>query len=134
MNEPAKRPPTVSELIGNDMVWLIAKLCHEVNRVYCVQVLSDHTHQSWEEAPEEQRHSAYNGVIRALNNPDVTPEEMHESWMAEKEKEGWTFGNRKDADAKTHPCLLPYHQLHANDRAKDHLFLTICRTMLGGAR
>lgn len=32
---------------------------------------------------------------------------------------GWRYGPRKDNDAKTHPCLVPYAQLPPDEQDKD---------------
>ncbi len=130
----AKLPPSARMLVGNELLWLIARTCHEVNRAYCIGVMSDHSHQPWSEAPDWQRESCYEGVLKHYHNPEFTPEDSHKSWMAKKVDEGWVFGNLKDETAKTHPCLVPYHTLHIHDRTKDAIFSAICKSMLGGAR
>jgi hypothetical protein len=129
-----KLPPSAQMLVGNELLWLIARTCHEVNRAYCVGVMSDHSHQPWDQSPDWQRESCYEGVLKHYHNPSFTPEDSHKSWMAKKTEEGWVFGNLKDETAKTHPCLVPYHTLHIHDRTKDAIFSAICKSMLGGAR
>jgi hypothetical protein len=99
----------------------IARVAHEVNRAYCT-FLGDYTQPLWEDAPNWQRESAVVGVQMHLANPEATPEDSHESWMAQKLKAGWVFGEVKDPNAKTHPCLVPYAQLPPEQRAKDYLF------------
>lgn len=129
MNAYYWRDPVLLERILNHMekhmeksiVLSIARVCHEVNRAYC-QSLGDHTQPTWEEAPNWQRDSACRGVEMHLNNPNATPEDSHKSWMEQKLKEGWVFGETKDGNAKTHPCLVPYEQLPQEQRAKDFLF------------
>ena len=37
----------------------------------------------------------------------------------------WSYGEVKDAEAKTHPCLIPYDQLPEFQKAKDKLFVAI---------
>lgn len=105
---------------------LIARVTHEVNRAYCA-AHGDLSQPPWDEAPEWQRVSAVEGVVKALDNPGLTPEESHQHWMASKHADGWTFGEEKDAVAKTHPCLVPYYQLNDAQRAKDHIFLAVAR-------
>jgi hypothetical protein len=129
-----KLPPTPEMLAGSDILWLIARTCHEVNRAYCVGVTSDHSHQPWDEAPEWQRESCYEGVLKHYENPEFTPEDSHKSWSAKKIDDGWVFGNMKDETARTHPNLVPYHTLHIHERTKDELFSAICKSMLGGLR
>ena len=98
---------------------LIASVCHEANRAYCL-TQGDTSQLPWTEAPEWQRSSAIMGVEKALEG--ATPEQLHESWTAQKVADGWVYGEVKDADAKTHPCLVPYAQLPAEQQRKDALF------------
>jgi hypothetical protein len=51
-------------------------------------------------------------------------------WCAQKENDGWVYGPQKDAVAKTHPCLVPYEQLSADQRKKDRLFFAIVPAVL----
>lgn len=101
----------------------IARVCHEANRAW--QHVNDEPDASpeWDRAPDWQRESAVNGVRLALEG--ATPEELHESWALEKQRDGWVFGERKDAIAKTHPCLVPYDELPEAQRRKDALFRAI---------
>jgi hypothetical protein len=110
----------------------VARLCHEVNRAYC-RAIGDFSQVPWGQAEEWQRQSAIAGAQKAVDDPDATPEQMHESWMAQKIADGWKYGDEKDPEAKTHPCLIPYHDLPLQQRTKDHLFLGVvnaCRPFL----
>ncbi len=104
---------------------LIAAITHEANREYCARFGNDHTQVAWEAAPDWQRKSAIGGVLAVLSGEAKSPEEQHESWMRLKIEDGWKYGERKDAEAKTHPCLVPYAQLDEYQRRKDHLFRAI---------
>lgn len=104
----------------------VAKLCHEVNRAYCL-ALGDTSHKTWEEASDHVRDSARKGVEFVIKNPGATPEASHASWMREKYLQGWNWGPVKDEAAKTHPCFLPYEQLPVEQRAKDYIFGAVVR-------
>lgn len=106
----------------------IAKVAHEVNRAYC-QWLGDYTQEHWDDAEGWQRISATKGVQMHLANPEATPADSHASWMEQKEKEGWTFGPKKDSEKKEHPCFLPYSELPIEQRAKDYLFKAVVNAM-----
>ena len=100
---------------------LIAMTAHAINAAYC-RAMGDDTQVEWADAPEWQQQSAIAGVEMHLANPEATPENSHESWLAQKVAEGWTYGEEKDAEAKTHPCILPYDELPEFQKAKDHIF------------
>lgn len=104
----------------------IACICHETNRAYC-QTIGDDSQKSWEEAEQWQRDSAIKGVQFSLENPHASASAQHESWLAEKERDGWKYGLVKDAEKKEHPCFVPYDQLPMEQRLKDHLFKAIVR-------
>ena len=103
-----------------------ARAAHEANRAYCL-ALGDTSQPSWEDAPEWQKSSARNGVEGALMGN--TPEQSHESWLAEKERTGWKYGPVKNPERKEHPCFVPYADLPAEQRAKDAVFTSVVRAM-----
>jgi hypothetical protein len=100
----------------------IASICHETNRAYCV-TQGDHSQVAWDDAPDWQRKSAEMGVSVARQG--AGPEQLHESWLAQKAADGWVYGPVKDADKKTHPCCVPYNQLPDAQKRKDALFRAI---------
>lgn len=106
----------------------IARVCHNVNKAYC-EAMGDTSQPDWEDAPEWQRESAIAGAMAILQNPNTTPEQSHESWMKQKADDGWTFGTVKDPIAKTHPCFRPYAELPVEQKAKDHIFGAVVRSL-----
>lgn len=106
----------------------IARVAHEINRAYCAS-LGDTSQPSWDNAPEWQKASALAGVDMHLANPDATPEDSHESWLAQKTAEGWKYGPAKDAQKKEHPCFLPYAELPPEQKAKDYLFRAVVHAL-----
>lgn len=101
----------------------IAMMCHAINAAYC-KSMGDDSQPTWDDAPDWQKQSAIAGVEMHLANPDATPEQSHESWYAQKEAEGWKYGEVKDIEKKEHPCFLPYEELPDEQKAKDYLFRT----------
>ena len=106
----------------------IAELAHEVNRAYC-QSIGDNSQPTWADAPQWQRDSAIVGVD-AHAKSDLTPEQSHESWLAQKREEGWSFGPVKNPETRQHPCFRPYSELPREQKAKDYIFRAVVRTAL----
>ena len=102
----------------------IAKCCHEANRAYCAAIF-DPVLDPWDSAPEWQRQSCISGVRFHIENPTAGPQGSHENWMADKARDGWVYGETKDPEAKTHPCMIPYDELSINQRVKDFIFVSI---------
>ncbi|NBO98823.1 MAG: hypothetical protein EBU90_01675 [Proteobacteria bacterium] len=102
----------------------IAKTCHSVNRAF-QKFIGEETNPEWNEVSEELQNSAIEGVKKKIENPSFTPEQQHLSWCDYKIKHGWTYGETKDFEKKTHPCLVPYEELSENDKFKDKLFQAV---------
>lgn len=107
----------------------IAAVCHEANRMLCLTA-GDASQPEWMQAPTWQRDSAVSGVEGIAAGRIARADQSHENWMAEKIATGWVYGEKKDPNTKTHPCLVPYEQLSDHDRAKDDLFFAIATTLL----
>jgi hypothetical protein len=109
----------------------IAQVCHEANRA--LQTVNPDVNnpvsEPWDLVKAEIRESAVSGVEAVLANPEQTPEQSHEGWMAFKVEKGWVYGPVKDEEKKTHPCLVPYADLPAKEKVKDELFQAIVRTL-----
>jgi len=106
---------------------MIARVCHEVNRAYC-QALGDNTQVPWKDAPAWQRESARMGVDLHLMG-DFGPEASHILWMKQKLDTGWTWGPEKNAEAKEHPCIVPFDQLPVEQQAKDYIFRAVVHAL-----
>jgi hypothetical protein len=106
----------------------IARVAHEVNRAYC-HAIGDHSQKPWGEAPGWQRDSAVVGVEFHLEHPEAGPEASHESWMAEKEAAGWTYGPEKDEAKREHPCMVDFAALPVEQQAKDHIFRAVVHAL-----
>lgn len=115
--------------MGPDFV-TVARICHNVNKAYCFSI-GDLSQTEWELAPEWQRQSAINGVKAHWDSKfTMLPEDSHISWMKQKQEEGWIYGEVKDAEKKTHPCMVPYSELPASQRTKDYLFREVVHSIL----
>lgn len=121
-------------LAGNTSMELLfdhaAEAAHESNRLLCL-AMGDSSQPFWEDAPDWQRSSAIAGVKQIWEDPSTTPEQSHANWLAVKEADGWVYGDVKNPEAKTHPCMVPYEALPENQRLKDAMFGRVVRAVLG---
>lgn len=106
----------------------IAKVAHELNKAYC-ESIGDNSQPTWEDAPEWQKSSAVNGVKFHLENPTAGPSASHDSWLKQKEEEGWKYGEVKDPEKKEHPCFVPYEKLPTEQKAKDYIFRQVIHSL-----
>ena len=100
----------------------IAQIAHEANRTYC-ESIGDNSQSTWEDAPANIKKSAIDGVQKVIANPKMTAKNAHDSWLKFKEEDGWKYGEEKDADKKTHPCMVPFNKLPKEQQYKDKLFI-----------
>jgi len=102
----------------------IAKVCHQANRAWC-ELHGDFSQKDWDLAEDWQTDSAISGVEFRLDNPDAPASAMHDNWSKEKIADGWVYGEVKDTEKKTHPCLVPFEELPLFQQKKDKLFSAI---------
>lgn len=102
-----------------------ARVAHQLNKAYC-EMLGDNTQVDWGDAPEWQQTSAILGVEFHHQFPDAGDEGSHESWRAEKTREGWKYGPVKDVEKKEHPCMVDFDELPLEQQIKDALFRAVC--------
>lgn len=119
------------EMTKGQKIETIARVCHEANRAWC-EAHGDLSQFSWESAEGWQWQSAIEGVQVALDGADA--EQQHEAWCDAKRRDGWVFGEQKDAARKTHPCLVAYEQLPDAQKVKDALFGSIVRALVPAMR
>ncbi len=44
---------------------------------------------------------------------------VHEVWAETRIKQGWTYGEQRNDELKTHPCLVPYEDLPEEEKEYD---------------
>ncbi|MEM1055280.1 MAG: RyR domain-containing protein [Bacteroidota bacterium] len=57
--------------------------------------------------------SGLDGLVEQL------AEHVHDVWAKGRLSEGWTYGPRRDDDAKRHPGLMPYAELSEEEKDYD---------------
>lgn len=107
----------------------IARVVHAANRELQITQGDPVPSPPWDEAPDYQAREATAGVQEVLRNPELTAEQSHEMWMMRMQLDGWIYGTVKDWEQKTHPTLLPFGELPAEQQLKDKLFIAIVRAL-----
>lgn len=54
-----------------------------------------------------------------LSLVEVFAETVHDVWALGRMKEGYIYGETRDEIKKTHPCLVPYHELAESEKDFD---------------
>lgn len=50
---------------------------------------------------------------------ELMAKNVHEVWAQTRISQGWTYGEERNDDKKTHPCLIPYEELPESEREYD---------------
>lgn len=74
------------------------------------------------QADEQEQAAATSSYIWVRDHPEMAPSEIHATWLAEMQKQGWSGGERYSEDDKTHPHMREWSDLPP--WARRMLFLT----------
>lgn len=107
----------------------IAKVAHEMNRTWCESINDGMKNVPWEETTEQYQNGIMEGVAFVLSTPNIKESDSHENWLSAKKADGWVWGPAKDESKKEHPCMLPYSELPAEQKAKDKIFIATVLSM-----
>lgn len=53
------------------------------------------------------------------NLAEMIAKNVHETWSADRMKEGWKYGEERNDVEKKHPCLVPYEELTETEKSYD---------------
>lgn len=107
---------------------IIATVCHQANKAWC-ELNEDFSQKDWFDAEQWQRDSAIKGAQFKIDNPDAPTSAQHDAWSADKIANGWVYGETKNGDKKTHPCLVSFESLPDFQQKKDKLFQAIVEAL-----
>jgi hypothetical protein len=81
----------------------------------------------WEERDQHFK-DQFLRIIAQETGPDriSNPRMLHMSWVQAYSDMGWQYGEKYDAEAKTHPDMVPYSRLGQLEQDKDDVFVALC--------
>jgi ryanodine receptor 2 len=56
-----------------------------------------------------------------LELSELIAKNTHDVWAASRIADGWSFGEKRDDEAKLHPCLIPYEELPESEKEYDRV-------------
>lgn len=72
---------------------------------------------SYHPAPIPTAHVTLSPELHALT--ERLAKHAHDLWAAQRIKDGWIFGPKRDDTAKHHPCIIPYADLPESEKEYD---------------
>lgn len=104
-----------------------AVFVYEVARLQAAAVDAPIIPEPWSERDAAFR-AQFRDVIAMMTGParKSDPEELHNDWWRKYEEMGWTYGEKRDPVAKTHPDMVPFDELGWREQNKDAVFVALC--------
>lgn len=56
-----------------------------------------------------------------LELTELIAENVHDNWSVGRIADGWTYGETRDDEKKTNPCLVPYSKLTDSEKEYDRV-------------
>ena len=110
-----------------DLIERRAVFVYEVARLAAIAARAPVVPDRWEDREPPFREQFLKVIERQCGEQrSCSPEELHGSWMQAYFGMGWTYGEKYDREAKTHPDLVPYANLGQLERDKDAVFVALC--------
>ncbi len=106
----------------------IARVVHEAIRAWAA-AHDEPPMPAWSRAPAWMKQATRESVAHVIENPAEGPGGQHRQWMAAKLRDGWRLGEVKDAEARTHPLLIPYEALPEFQQRKDALLIAVVKAL-----
>lgn len=118
----------MTRILVKHEVEAIARAAHEVNRAWN-HLIEDYTHKIWDETSEDLKAAARISVVNIAEH-NFTAEQCHDSWVAWKSANGYTFAKVKDDATKSHPGMVAWAELPSEQQNKDKLWVTVVNAII----
>lgn len=106
----------------------VARVIHAANAEMQAVLGHDVISVPWFWEPLSQRRVTVNGVVMT-RIANLTAAGNHEIWLESKARLGWRCGPEKDPEKKTHPAMVPWENLPAENRDQAELFVAVVRAL-----
>lgn len=85
--------------------------------------------RDWDDLTDEEQEFFLQVVREYLEDPERTPEQMHEAWLDRRRLEGWQYAPEVDLAGKFHPDMVPFSKLHEREQDKTRLMVAVIRSL-----
>lgn len=100
---------------------------YEAARLQAIAVSAPVVPEPWETRPKDFRKQMREVIERQMGPMrSGSPEELHGGWVQAYIDMGWTYGEVRDPEAKTHPDMVPFVALTKREQDKDAVFIALC--------
>jgi len=109
----------------------LGEIMHTIRREIALMFGDGNIPPAWQDeaCTEEMKASSERGALAMLVNPDMSAEEEHNQWQAERASQGWTYGPVRDNTLKLHPMMKPFSELPLGEKLKDLARIAMVREL-----
>lgn len=111
-----------------DQFWFIAHAVEDSKSLY-KEYVGEPLSPPFEEMPDDYRKKIVASVVAIWQNPDMSPQDMHNVWMKRQLSSGWKHGGTYDEKSKTSPALVPFHDLNELQKNLTFMMWAMCRAL-----
>lgn len=103
-----------------------AVFVYEVARLQAAAVNAPIIPEAWSKRDSAFR-AQFRDITAKMMGPDRfrDPEAAHDSWWDAYKELGWEYGPVRDVEKKTHPDMVPFHNLGWEERIKDAVYIAL---------
>ena len=114
-HHPPGKVPVKTESDGIT-VDAVARIVHNAQRDLGYWLEDPYPPEPYDALPEEQRRPVQSLVRLIIGG--YPPEYVQEMWIESMKEKGWDWGEEKDPNRKTHPCITGFEELPLWERKK----------------
>ena len=107
----------------------IAEMAHELHLSLCKKMGMDTQHK-WATIDPDHMVILINGITGILMGMSKNAEESHNMFVANKGKQGWSFGITYSLTDKTNPRLCNWENLSGEDKIKETVFFNFVSSFI----
>jgi hypothetical protein len=101
----------------------VARVAYGAFRAYAAELGEDHG--PWDERDEAYRLGLLVQVQRYVEHPSLSAEDAHGAWLQARLDQGWDHGVEKDAEARTHPLMVPWPSVPPAQKIKGEVIRAV---------
>lgn len=109
----------------------IARVTHAANRVLTALFKDVPLQPIWKDTPKGMQEGNVDTIVEMMLDNSLTPEDLHDLWCNSMSAKGWTWGEVRDSEKKTHPGLKSWSECSEPTRIKGEMFHAVVYAMLG---
>ena len=109
--------------LTDEKINLISQICHLGWVSYQIATGGEYHVEPSEDDLISHRYA----IADYQQNPDLTAESVHNTWMQGKVKAGWIYGYERDNEKKIHPLLKPFNLLPEAEQRKDIMQMEVLK-------